>query len=235
MSLDSGETRRHNPIRAHWLLFVMIAGVALVTGMFVWALVGKGSETGRADSAVQRGQDVQADAKTLASGIQKACTKTVVDPTIKPYCPKAAEVINQPPIQGKTGDPGPMGAEGPSGPVGPPGSPGPSGPAGATGRPGANATGVPGPAGPPGADSTIAGPAGPPGADSTVAGPPGADSTIAGPPGADSTVPGPAGKNGTSITAISCTARRPITFTFTFDDGSTIPVTCATPSPTPVS
>jgi hypothetical protein len=211
-------------------LFVLIAGVALVTGAFAWALVGKGSETGRADSAVQQGQDVQQDAKVLATGIQRECSKGAkAAPAIRPYCSTATEVINQPPIQGKTGDQGPKGDPGIPGPPGSVGSPGPIGPAGATGRPGSNATGLPGD---PGADSTVAGPRGAdgsPGADSTVPGPIGSPGP-SGPPGAN----GSPGADAPGIVSISCTSRRSTTFVFTFSDGQQQSVTC-TPTETPAS
>jgi hypothetical protein len=232
MNLGSGE---HSPSpetptsakRLHWLAVALIGGVCVVVGMFAWALITKTSETDRADSAVAQGQDAQADAKTLAGGIQTACRKTVVDPAIKPYCPKATEVINQPPIKGDKGDagaqgpPGPEGAPGPSGPPGAPGVAGPSGKPGANGSPGTD-----GQSGPPGSDGS-SGAAGSPG----PSGPPGADGSPgpAGPAGAD-------GKDGRGVVTISCDSNsvRKFVFTFTFTDGTTQTISCggiSTPPP----
>ena len=222
--------------RLHWLAVAVIGGACLIAGMFVWAFVGKVTQTDRADSAVAQGQDAQADAKTLAGGIQTACRKATVDPAIKPYCQKAAEVVSQEPI------PGPEGPPGATGPSGPPGPPGPSGP------PGATVTGPPGPAGSPGAaitgppgqpGDTVTGPPGQPG--DTVTGPPGPS----GPPGADSTIPGPAGPGGppgadgrgvVNVTCDSNSVRRQV-FTFTFSDGTTQTVSCGgiAPSVTPTA
>lgn len=247
MSWESGEhspspeTRAKARYRLHWLAAVLIGGVCLVVGMFAWALITKTSESDRADTAVAQGQGAQADAKTLAGGIQAACRKAVVDPSIKPYCPKATEVINKPPIEGKPGPPGDEGPPGPPGPPGATGSPGrpgatvtgPPGPPGSPGKPGEAVTGPPGVNGSPGAPgepgATITGPPGPPGS-------PGADSTIPGPPGADSTVAGPSGSDGRGVVTISCDSAslRRFVFTFTFTDGTTQSVSCggiSTPPP----
>lgn len=205
---------------------VVVASVAALAGFFAYALWGKSNETTRADNATSQGQAVQADAKTLAQGIQRACAAKV--PEVAQYCARAKEVIEQSPI------PGP---EGKAGPSGPPGPSGPSGPPGPSGRPGATVTGPPGKPGSPGADSTVAGPSGRPGGDSTVAGPSGppGPSGAPGSPGADSTVPGPSGapgrdgEDGTSIVTITCTSRRPATFVFTFSDGTQQSVACTAP------
>lgn len=227
-SPQRAKNRRHNPLVEHWQLFALIAGIAVVVGMFSWAIVTKGSETTRADVATGTAQDQQADAKTLATGIDAACQQKIVNPAIKPYCPKAAEVIKQPTIEGPEGAPGPVGPSGPPGPSGPSGRPGTPG---ASGRPGANATGVPGDdaTGRPGSDSTVAGPqgpTGPPGADSTIAGPAGPT----GPPGADSTVPGAPGRG---VVTVSCDTALMFTFTFSFTDGTTQTVSCGGPIETP--
>ena len=239
--------RRRGPSgwRLPWLVVVLIGGVCLVVGMFAWALVTKTSETDRADTAVAQGQGAQADAKTLAGGIQAACRKTVVDPAIKPYCPKATEVINQPPIKGDKGDAGAQGPPGPEGSPGPPGPPGAAGAAGSPGKPGANGTpgtdGQPGRPGEPGSDGTpgapgsegspgVAGPSGPPG-------PPGADGAPGspGPAGADGT-DGTDGTDGRGVVNVACDSNslRSMTFTFTFTDGTTQTVSCggiSTPPP----
>ena len=240
---DAPTNHSHRPRagwRYTWLIAAIVGGVCLVTGMFAWSLAGKLTESDRADTAVEQGQNVQADAKTLAVGIQKACAKgRKADPAIVPYCQKAAEVVNQEPI------PGPEGPPGDTGPSGPPGPPGPSGPPGATvtGPPGAAITGPPGPAGSPGAAVT-----GPPGTDGspgqpgdTVTGPPGPS----GPPGADSTIPGPAGASGPSgadgrgVVNVTCDSNsiRRLVFTFTFTDGKTQTVSCGgiAPSVTPTA
>jgi hypothetical protein len=230
-SPQRAKNRRHNPLVEHWQLFALIAGIAVVVGMFSWAIVTKGSETTRADDATGTAQNQQADAKTLATGIDAACQQKVVNPAIKPYCPKAAEVINQPTIEGPEGAPGAVGPSGPPGPSGPSGRPGTPG---ASGKPGANATGVPGSPGDdatgrPGSDSTVpgpGGPTGPPGADSTIPGPTGPT----GPPGADSTVPGAPGRG---IVTVSCDTALMFTFTFSFTDGTTQTVSCGGPIETP--
>lgn len=224
---DDPVRRRSKGIRAP--IVAVLASVAVLAGIVAYVLWGKDNEADRADTAAAQGQSAQADAKTLAEGIQKACAQKIAE--VAQYCERAKEVIAQEPIpgpEGKQGDPGLPGSPGPSGPSGPPGS---SGKPGATvtgprGTPGAGST-VQGPSGPPGADSTVAGPTGPPGVD----GSPGADSTIAGPTGP----PGPAGTNGqdgTSIVTITCTSRRPSTFVFTFSDGTQQTVICTAPPST---
>lgn len=231
--VETETRRRRGPSgwRLHWLAVACIGGACLIAGMFVWAFVGKVTEADRADSAVAQGQDAQADAKTLAGGIQTACRKAVVDPSIKPFCPKAAEVIGQPPIKGDKGDrgeTGPMGPEGspgPSGPPGAPGSPGPSGKPGANGTPGADGqSGEPGSDGSPGAPGSD----GSPGAQGSTgpAGPPGAD----GSPGA----PGQPGADGRGVVSISCTSNSPrqFEFLFTFSDGTSQTVSCGGLAPT---
>lgn len=249
MTLESGDqssqeaetptSRRHGASdgRLHWLAVAAIGGACLIAGMFAWAFVGKLGEADRADTAVAQGQGAQADAKTLATGIQGACRKPVVDPSIKPYCPKAAEVIGQPPIKGDKGDPGEPGPSGPPGPpgatvTGPPGPPGANGSPGPSGLPGAAVTGPPGADGSPGAD-------GQPG--DTVTGPPGADSTIPGPigPTGPAGPSGPPGASAPRVETIACdsNATRRTTFTFTFTDGTSQTVTCGgiAPSLTPTA
>lgn len=243
----SGSSEPTNPPRhvrrgSRLLQLVIVAGVAAVLGAFGWTWANKLSESDRADSATEQGQAVQADAKNLATGVRKECAKgKKASREIAPYCPKAKEVIEQKPIEGKPGaDSTVPGPPGPSGPPGASGKPGASstipGPAGASGRPGANST-IPGPGGPtgrPGSDSTIpgpGGPSGPPGADSTVPGPAGPS----GPPGADSTIPGPEGRG---IVAISCSVNPwvMLLFTITFSDGTAQTIECerpVTPVPTP--
>ena len=206
-------------------IVAVLASVLLLTGIVAYVLWGKDNEAARADSATEQGQAVQADAKTLAEGIQKACAQKV--PEVAQYCERAKQVIEQKPIEGPQGKPGEVGPSGPPGPSGPSGPPGATvtGPRGPSGPPGATVTG---PKGEPG--DTVTGPSGP-------EGPPGAD----GSPGADSTIPGPAGptgpkgEDGTSIVTITCTSKRPTTFVFTFSDGKQQSVTCTVPesSPTP--
>lgn len=225
------KTRGASGWRLHWLAVLAIGGACVIAGMFAWAFVGKLTASNRADTAVAQGQEAQADAKTLATGVQGACRKPVVDPAIKPYCPKAAEVISQPTIEGKQGPPGETGPSGPPGPQGPPGATvtGPPGPPGAGGSPG--------PSGPPGAAVT-----GPPGANGqdgdTVTGPPGADSTIPGPAGPSGPpgVDGTDGTDGRGVVTVACDSNsvRRMTFTFTFTDGTTQTVSCggiSTPPP----
>ena len=239
---DAPTNHSHRKTRYTWLIVAIVGGVCLVTGMFVWSLTGKLTESDRADTAVEQGQSVQADAKTLAVGIQKACAKgKKADPAILPYCQKAAEVVNQEPIpgpEGPPGDTGPSGPPGPSGPSGPPGATvtGPRGPAGSpgaaiTGPPGATVTGPPGQPG-----ATVTGPPGQPG--DTVTGPPGPS----GAPGADSTIPGPigpSGADGRGVVNVTCDSNsiRRLVFTFTFTDGTTQTVSCGgiAPSVTPTA
>lgn len=219
--------------RAIVALVISAAALFLILGYVFW---GKFHETKRADDATSTAQNAQADAKTLAQGIQKACAQKVAE--VSQYCETANQVIQQKTIEG------PRGPTGDTGPRGIQGSPGARstvpGPTGASGKPGANSTvpGPGGPSGPPGSDSTIpgpGGPSGPPGADSTIPGPTGPS----GPPGADSTVPGPSGPSGkdaATIVTITCTSRRPATFVFTFSDGTNQSVTCTAPaSPTPTT
>jgi hypothetical protein len=214
-------------------LVISAAALFLILGYVFW---GKLHETKRADDATGTAQNAQADAKTLAQGIQKACAQKVAE--VAQYCETANQVIQQKTIEGPRG---PTGDTGPRGIQGSPGAsstiPGPTGKPGQPGKPGASSTipGPGGPTGPPGSDSTVpgpGGPSGPPGADSTIPGPTGPT----GPPGADSTVPGPSGKDAASIVTITCTSRRPATFVFTFSDGTEQSVTCTAPaSPTPTS
>lgn len=208
-------------------VLVSVAALAAIVGYFFW---GKQDQSQRADTATVQGQEVQADAKILAEGIQKACARKVKE--VAQYCERAKEVIQQEPIPGPEGKPGAdstvPGPPGPSGPSGPPGAPG------TPGKPGATVTGPPGPRGTPGADSTVPGDDGQPGADSTVpgpTGPPGPEGSPgpSGPPGAQGTP----GTDGTSIVTITCTSRRPTSFVFTFSDGSTQSVTCTATEPTP--
>lgn len=208
----------------------LICGSA-VLGAFGWTWAGKLSESGRADNAVQQGQDVQADAKTLARGIEAECAKgKAVSKAIQPYCPKAKEVIAQPPIEGK---PGKDGEKGDKGDPGLPGAQGTPGKDGTSGTSGTSATQPPpGADGSPGADSTVAGPSGPsgpPGA--TVTGPMG-PSGPTGPPGA--TITGPPGRGIVSITC-ETDAHWVFVFTFTYSDGDEQRITCGgkTPDPTP--
>jgi hypothetical protein len=204
----------------------LIASATLLFGIFGVVWWGKLHETRRADSATGTAQNAQADAKTLAQGIQVACARKVE--AVAQYCERAKQVIAQPPLPGPKGDKGDTGAQGIPGAPGTPGangSPGPPGANGSPGQPGANGTpGADGSTGGPGADGSpgIAGPSGPPGADSTVPGP-------AGPSG-------PPGKNAASIVTITCTSKRPATFVFTFSDGTEQSVTCTAPAtPTPTS
>lgn len=198
----------------------VVASVALLFGIFGYAWWGKLHETERADTATGAAQNQQADAKTLAQGIQKACAAKV--PEVTQYCERAKEVIAQPSIPGPKGDTGAQGVPGPQGSpglAGRPGVPGASGKPGANGSPGpAGADGSPGPAGADGSPgpSGAAGSPGPAGQD-------GADGTN-GKDGAD-------GQDGTSIVTITCTSRRQSTFVFTFSDGSQQSVTCTTPPP----
>jgi hypothetical protein len=246
-------SRRRGPSgwRLHWLAVAMIGGACVIAGMFIWAFVGKLTEADRADSAVAQGKDAQQDAKTLATGVQAACRKPVVDPSIKPYCPKANEVINQPLIKGDKGDPGEPGAQGEQGPPGPSGPSGPSGPPGPSGRPGAAGSsgtdGRPGTPGPPGNDGADGAPGspGPPGAEGSPgpAGPPGPPGP-SGPPGTDGKdgADGTDGEDGRGIVTVACdsnSARR-WTFTFTFTDGTSQTISCGgisapPPSLTPTS
>jgi Collagen triple helix repeat (20 copies) len=214
------------------LVGLIILGVACIVAVAAYALQGKSSESNRADTAVEQGQDVQADAKTLAAGIQKECAKgKKVSPVIAPYCPKAKEVIEQPPIEGKPGERGEKGEPGANstvaGPRGPGGPSGPSGPPGAKGSPGrpggSGSTGPYGPTGP-------AGPTGPPGAEGSP-GQPGADSTVAGPTGSVGPA-GSVGPPGVGVVSVKCETDAPhnqiftFTFTFTLSNGEVVPVTC---------
>ena len=237
MSSQEGEPVRKRSKGVQAPIVVLIASIALLAGIFAYAFWGKLHETQRADDATGTAQVAQADAKTLAQGIQKACAQKVAE--VAQYCARANEVIKQQPIPGPRGDPGQAGANGVQGPQG---SPGPRGPAGSPGQPGANGTpgpagaeGSPGASGPQGSEGSPgpAGSDGAPGADSTVSGPPGAAGSPGpqGPPGADSTIPGPPGKE---IVSITCTSRWPVIFVFTFSDGTTSdPVECSVPETTP--
>jgi type II secretory pathway pseudopilin PulG len=237
MSFQEDDEPMRKRTKGEWrpivALVISAAALFLILGYVFW---GKFHETKRADNATSTAQNAQADAKTLAQGIQKACAQKVAE--VSQYCETANQVIQQKTIEGPAG---PTGDTGPTGPRGIQGSPGARstipGPAGASGKPGANSKvpGPGGPSGPPGADSTVpgpGGPSGPPGADSTIPGPAGPS----GPPGADSTVSGPAGKDAPTIVTITCTSRRPATFVFTFSDGTEQSVTCTAPaSPTPTT
>ena len=210
-------------IRDSWLALVLLGGVGIVIAVTVYFLLGKTNEADRADHAVGTAQQQQQTAKTLAAGIASACAKGgAVAAELRPYCPKAREVITQAPIQGRTGDIGPAG---PPGIQGPPGAPGSAGRNGSPGKPGQNGTpglnGSPGAKGGPGSDSTVAGP---PGAN----GSPGADSTVAGPSGP----PGATGPAGPAVTPQGCQADVPATFWFSYGDPpTTSSVTCTPPPP----
>ena len=109
--------------------------------------------------------------------------------------------------------------------------PGPTGSAGAAGRDGTN--GRDGTDGDDGQDSTEPGPTGPAGQDSTIPGPTGPQGP-AGATGKD----GRDGTNGRGVVGVACEGGlTPVTFTFTFSDGTTQTVTCGqlepVPSPTP--
>src|ERR1700745_1320604 len=93
-------------------LIASVAALFLISGYIFW---GKVHETDRADAATGTAQSAQADAKTLAQGIQKACAQKV--PEVMRYCETANQVIQQKTIEG------PRGATGDSGPRGVPGSP----------------------------------------------------------------------------------------------------------------
>lgn len=215
----------------------LIASATLFVGIFGVVWWGKLHETQRADSATGTAQNAQADAKTLAQGIQKACAQKVAE--VSQYCERAKQVIAQPSIPGPKGDKGDTGAQGVPGSPGPSGPTGPPGPAGSPGKPGANGTpgvngqpGEPGANGTPGSDGTpgAVGPSGPPG----PAGADGKDGTNGtnGQDGKD----GADGKDAPSVVTITCTSNRPTTFVFTFSDGTEQSVTCTRPaSPTPTS
>lgn len=90
--------------------------------------------------------------------------------------------------------------------------------------------GLPGGDGEDGADSTTPGPSGAPGADSTVPGPPG-PAGPAGPPGAAGSN-GADGAPGRGVAEVACTGGlTPMTFTFTYSDGTSQTVTCGTLEP----
>jgi hypothetical protein len=227
----------------------LVASITLFFGIFSVVWWNKLHETQRADIATGTAQNSQADAKTLAQGIQKACAQKVAE--VSQYCERAKQIIDQPSIPGPKGDKGDAGAQGVPGSPGPSGPSGPPGPAGSPGKPGANGTpgvngqpGEPGANGTPGADGSP-GPAGtdgspgPAGTDGKngADGTPGAQGTPgptgpSGPPGAD----GKDGKDAPNVVQITCTSQRRTTFVFTFSDGSEQSVTCTAPtSPTPTS
>lgn len=222
--------RRRGSTGFRWAL-VVVAGVAAVVGAVVYGFVGKATESDRADYAVEQGQDVQADAKTLAAGVQRACSKGgQIAQELAPYCPKAAEVIQQPPIQGKPGKDGKKGDAGVPGAMGSPGRPGAPGTPGAPGSPGAE-----GSPGRPGADGSPGGPGsdgspGQPGSDGSpgAQGSPGKD----GAPGKDGT-PGKDGEAGRGVVSIQCDANayHRVEFTFLFSDGTSQTITCDGPTP----
>lgn len=86
-----------------------------------------------------------------------------------------------------------------------------------------------------GADSTTPGPSGAPGADSTVPGPPG-PAGPAGPPGVAGSngADGADGAPGRGVAEVACTGGlTPMTFTFTYSDGTSQTVTCGTLEPLP--
>lgn len=219
-------------------IVALIASITLFFGIFSVVWWNKLHETQRADNATGTAQNAQADAKTLAQGIQRACAQKVTE--VAQYCERAKQIIDQPAIPGPKGDKGDTGAQGVPGAPGPSGPSGPPGAAGSPGKPGANGTpgvngqpGEPGANGTPGADGSpgMVGPSGPPGPAGAV-GKDGAD-------GKDGTN-GTDGKDGTSIVTITCTSRRPATFVFTFSDGTQQSVACTvpaspTPTPTPTS
>jgi hypothetical protein len=218
--------------RRWWPRALFIAGVAVFAVVFVAIAIDRSSQR-------EQKQNAQAEAGQLAEQVAAACRAgKVTDAQLRRACEQAKEIADRPPAE--KGDPGEQGPGGPRGPAGPSGPPGPSGP-----------TGPPGPRGTPGADSTLPGPSGRPGSDSTEPGPPGSDSTIPGPagtPGADSTVPGPTGPtgpggppgergepgaDGRGVTSVECDSALPMTFTFTYSDGTTSTATCGGPAATP--
>ncbi len=96
-------------------------------------------------------------------------------------------------------------------------------------------TGRPGQDGSDGEDSDVPGPQGSPGV-------PGADSTVPGPVGAqgpkgdrgEKGETGSAGKDGRGVVGVACEGGlTPVTFTFTFSDGTTQTVTCGQLEPVP--
>lgn len=230
--MSSSESGNGSPppkarIRDSWLALALIGGVGVVLAVAIYFLAGKSGETDRANDATGTAQQQQQTAKVLASGIASACARGgAVAAELRPYCPKAQEVITQAPIEGPSGRPGDVGPSGPAGPSGPPGSPGRNGSPGASGKPGQNGStgpsggpGSPGASGRPGADGT-------PGRDGT----PGQDGTPGrdGSPGAS----GAPGSPGPAVTPQSCQAAVPATFWFTYGDPpTTSSVTCTPPPP----
>jgi Collagen triple helix repeat (20 copies) len=198
-----------------WPAIVTAIGIALLAVTGTFALFYAMTQREQKDAS-------NAEKLTLAQQVQQACAAGGdAAKELGMACGKAREITQR----GEKGEPGATGPMGPAGPRGPRGVPGQRGPAGSTppcimtsthcqGRPGLD--GDPGPQGPAGADGTN-GADGSPG-DPGPAGPEGP----AGPAGPT----GPAGADGRSITAVTCDAIQPVTFTFTFSDGSTLTVEC---------
>ncbi len=172
----------------------------------------------------QNTQDVANQGQDLASQVKAECAKGGdVARQLGPLCQQAAN-LEATPVQGPTGERGPMGpqgVQGPAGPIGeqgvpgPQGQPGVSGPKGETGDTGqagtAGQNGTPGPKGDPG-------PAGPQG-----------DPGPAGPEGPQ----GPGGEPAPRITDVSMDMSS-CTGTVTFSDGTSLPINMSGCAPLPV-
>lgn len=224
--------------KAAFLLFVALFGA-----FALWQILAK------ADAEV--GEDIaQQELVTLALKNRAACERDpvgaakVLGPGV---CQDAKEITERPPAEkGEPGEPGargpagPQGEEGPRGPAGPQGATGPRGPAGVDGSSPAclltaNAcTGPTGAQGLPGADGKDGqvGPEGPAGKD----GQNGSDG-VDGKDGADG-APGERGAQGTpgvdgrGIQSVECDSQTPITFRWTWTDGTIGTATCGGVGPT---
>lgn len=180
------------------------------------------SEAQRADQAEQATEQVVEPAESMADRVRAECRSDEPGTDIDAEICAAAErtkaaIKDAPSTPGNNTQAAPQQTRyvpvpGPRGLRGLPGGDGEDG----------DDSRTPGPAGAPGADSTVPGPTGPAG----PAGPKGEPGeSITGPQGAP-------GSPGIGITDVACTGGlTPMSFTFTYSDGSTQTVTCGTLEP----
>lgn len=213
-------TRRRIPLSKVTVAGVVIMAITCGSAITLWV--------DRALTAEQEKDAIAGPALSLAEEVRTACAVESNDPDRDAL--RAAGLCDSANATKRAIEDTPAAASDPSTryvPV--------PGPRGFPGLPGVGIDGEDGRNGRDGADSTIPGPAGAPGAS-------GADSTVPGPQGPA----GPAGKDGTDgrngtdgapgrgLAAVTCTGGlTPITFTFTYSDGTTETVTCGELEPVP--
>lgn len=201
--------RRHRWIVAVTLMLLL--GAAIAYGIAELVSVQDDIEDSRRDRADLRSE--LAGQHEISTALAEQVRALGEEPVVEPSDPPTTAPILQ-------------GERGPIGPRGPAGLPGLPGVDGTDGEPGAvGADGEPGAVG----ESGATGAQGEPGA-SGAQGPAGATGPQ-GEPGAQGPV-GPAGADGRGIASVTC-AGLPggATWTFTYTDGTTQSVACATPEP----